>query len=289
METTITFKIESDTLTLDIAIADINSLHLHEMTIPEATEQLASRVKKDGCVRDPVIVDRDSFVVLDGMHRVTAAKTLGCIRMPVCLVDYDDPSICIDTWYRTFQGKSTIQFPVIVNRAGYSVSPTNIERAEDDVEKKKAVGFFADHALCALIERNSSPNIYESYQAISLIETEAKGEGMRIRYETAGDARAGLQSKRLDAIVGPRKISKADVRTYGIRNDPFPHKATRHLIPARPLMVNVTLELLQDSSLSLENLNQTLVNDLRRRTLTRISPGSVIHDRRYDEEVFVFQ
>jgi hypothetical protein len=37
-------------------------------------------------------------VILDGHHRYEALKSLGCTRIPVFLVDYDDPTITLTTW-----------------------------------------------------------------------------------------------------------------------------------------------------------------------------------------------
>jgi hypothetical protein len=112
---------------------------------------------------------------------------------------------------------------------------------------------------------------------------------MEVLYETAYDAKSKLKGGEFSAILGPRKIAKEDVKKYGVIGNPFPHKATRHMIPARPLGVNIPLESLRAHSGSLEDINRKLVADLRSRTLRKIPPGSLLEGRRYEEQVFIFE
>ena len=95
------YTIYHEKLSLHLKIVDINSLFLHEETIPEMLENLAAEIRMDETLRHPVIVDKESFVVLDGMHRVAALKLLSCRRIPACLVNYKSPSISVGAWYRT--------------------------------------------------------------------------------------------------------------------------------------------------------------------------------------------
>ena len=51
-------------------------------------------------VKNPIIVTQyqGRYIALDGMHRVTALKALGCRDIVVYEVDYDDPSIGLFGW-----------------------------------------------------------------------------------------------------------------------------------------------------------------------------------------------
>lgn len=282
------FKIDAGSLTLEIALVDIDSLHLHEETLPEATKELAEWIENDGFVRDPVIVDLDTCVVLDGMHRVMATRALNCSWIPACFVDYDSPAIRIETWYRGFKGSSAAALRDLIERCGYALSPAEIEGAEDETEQEKAIGFLANSETCFII-RDGNLDVHQSYRAISAIEEEARKRGLVVRYETGGDARAKLRAGSLDALLGPRRISKEDVRRYGSTGRPFPHKATRHMIPARPLRVDVPLKVLRDRDGSLKELNHRLMGDLHAKNLKRVPPGALIEDRRYEEEIFIFE
>lgn len=58
------------------------------------------RLRKDGFVRRPLLVEAEHFVILDGHHRYEALKRLGCRKVPVYLVDYQDEGIGLTTWPR---------------------------------------------------------------------------------------------------------------------------------------------------------------------------------------------
>ena len=100
----IAYIIEGNGLQLNIALIETEKLILHEEIIPESLERLRNNIKFDNIVHSPVIVDSNSLVILDGAHRVTALKSLGCRYTPVCLVDYYNQEIKLDRWCRTFRG-----------------------------------------------------------------------------------------------------------------------------------------------------------------------------------------
>ncbi len=75
------------------ALLKVDSLLIHEQVDATHLAVLTARLLDDGEVRQPVIVDRESRVILDGHHRVTALRGLGCTLVPAYLVDYADPGI----------------------------------------------------------------------------------------------------------------------------------------------------------------------------------------------------
>jgi len=79
-------------------ILDIGSLRGHEEVIPENLEKRTAKLLERGFYK-PIIVDRESMVILDGHHKWTAAKNLGLARVPVLLVDYlADGGVEVDVW-----------------------------------------------------------------------------------------------------------------------------------------------------------------------------------------------
>lgn len=65
----VAYTIDHEGLRLDIALAPTDRLHIHEETIPERVSSLGDRIMRDGVQSAPIIVDRGTYVVLDGMHR----------------------------------------------------------------------------------------------------------------------------------------------------------------------------------------------------------------------------
>jgi len=82
----------------EIKNIDINLLKQHEMIIECHLERLSLEIENDGCIKDPIIVDKNTMVILDGHHRYNALKRMGAKLCPVCLVDYKSKKIKVGCW-----------------------------------------------------------------------------------------------------------------------------------------------------------------------------------------------
>jgi L-serine kinase (ADP) len=76
-----------------ITIININKLISHEMILDERLKQVKIDLLARGFLKNPVIVDRDNLIILDGHHRVAALKQLGANKIPAYLVDYQNKDI----------------------------------------------------------------------------------------------------------------------------------------------------------------------------------------------------
>jgi hypothetical protein len=72
---------------LKIALVPIDELKPHEKGSPLYLELLKQEILMDGVLKYPIIADEKSYVILDGMHRWLALKSLGYTLIPVMLVD----------------------------------------------------------------------------------------------------------------------------------------------------------------------------------------------------------
>jgi hypothetical protein len=72
---------------LKVALLPIDALKPHEKGSPLYLELLKQEILRDGVLRYPIIADEKTRVILDGMHRWLALKSLGYTRIPVILVD----------------------------------------------------------------------------------------------------------------------------------------------------------------------------------------------------------
>jgi len=75
------------------ALVETDSLRPHEQVDEAHLRRLTEEIRRDGVLYRPVLVDRQSLVILDGHHRVLALRHLGCRFAPAYLVDYDDARI----------------------------------------------------------------------------------------------------------------------------------------------------------------------------------------------------
>jgi hypothetical protein len=65
----------------------LDQLKPHEKGSPLYLELLKQEILEDRVLKYPIIADEKTFVILDGMHRWLALKSLGYTLIPVMLVD----------------------------------------------------------------------------------------------------------------------------------------------------------------------------------------------------------
>ena len=75
-------------MTAKTILIKINKLRAHEQTSPERVVEVMREIKQTGKIKNPIVVDKKSLVILDGHHRVEVLKKLGCKKAPVMQVDY---------------------------------------------------------------------------------------------------------------------------------------------------------------------------------------------------------
>ncbi len=271
-------------LKLEIKLEEIKKLYIHEEIIPRIVEWLSVEIKR-GIYKHPVIVDKETLVVLDGVHRVAALQHLGYKLIPVCLVNYSNPSIRVKSWFRTIENgqKTGKNVRKDLEESGY-----NLQEIVDNELKRKMcdreiiIGIVTSRKCYGIPGKIES--IKEIYEYIKQLERNLRSVGYNIGYETESDAVNKVKSgKALAAIIVPR-ITKRDVVTAALSGEMFVHKSTRHVIPARPLFVNVPIEWLNMDS---KEANKLLLEHLSKKKLRRLPAGQTL-DRRYKEELYVF-
>ena len=281
------FQIIHPNIRLEIRLEEVEKLHIHEEVIPDILRKLTEDIRADGYFKHPVIVDSKTLVVLDGMHRVAAAENLGYRFIPVCLVEYDNPHIKVGCWCRVVNHSSNLEKIVrSVRELGFTVEECRRETARKLVDERKATTAIVSRSRCFAVY-GSQKNIREIYDAIKQIELKLRSEGYSIGYDTESDAQDKVSSEKTLSMFITPKVSKRDVVTVALKGKVFAHKTTRHVIPVRPLFVNVPLEWLY-GTLSLKKANENLVRHLAKKQVTRLPPGQVL-DRRYEEELYVFK
>lgn len=83
----------------EIKLIALALLKQHERIVAGHLARLAQQLGRDGFISDPIIVDRNTMVILDGHHRFNILKNMGLKLIPACLVDYkDDTAITVDCW-----------------------------------------------------------------------------------------------------------------------------------------------------------------------------------------------
>ena len=274
-------------LELHITISNIADLYLHEEIVPELLDELVRAIDSDGYLKHPVIVDGGSHVVLDGMHRVAALKELGCVRVPVCFVDYESPAISVGCWYRAIKGAEAPGRVVAeVEEMGFVVEEVeNVDEGRIGVSPVVAAIKALDRALFI---HASFGGLKEAYDVVREVEEGLRASSFEVLYETEGDALRMLRGGLVDALLLTPRLTKEGIIRTALSGDVFSYKATRHVVPARPLHVDVPLTLLRGDR-GLDEVNDELGRMLRRRRLRLVSGGNVFEGRKYEEDIYVFE
>ena len=280
------FIIKNPLIDLELKLVEIDKLHIHEEIIPDSVNKLSKAIEKDTSVMHPVLVDKKTLVVLDGMHRVWSLKHLGYKLIPVCLLDYNNPNIIIKSWFRTIEHekKTSSDLKTDLEKLGYKLQKTTDDVMQKKInEKKYIVGIVTSDKSYGIPGKTGSTK--ETYEYIKKLEENLHSIGYTIGYETGDDAINKTKTGKVLAAITAPQITKKDVVDVALAGEVFVHKSTRHVIPARPLFVNVPLKWL---NMKADDANKLLVEYLSKRKLKHLPAGQIL-DRRYEEELYVFE
>jgi hypothetical protein len=280
------FHISHPKIELELQLYEVDKLHIHEEIIQESVEKLIKAFKEDQYAKHPILVDKATLVILDGMHRTWAFKHLGYKLIPVCLMEYNNPNIIVKSWFRTIQHEQKTWKDLLTDlkELGYIIQDVKEEELQSKIRNQEAlIGIVTSENSYGVLGKPR--NIKNTYEYIKQLEETLREIGYQIGYETREDALWKAKDGTILAAVTAPEITKQDIVEVALAGQVFVHKATRHVIPARPLFVNVPFKWM---NLEPEEANKLLVESLSKKKMRRLPPGQTL-DRRYEEELYVFE
>ena len=264
-----------------ITLRKTTDLKPHEETVAEDLKGLVDALKDNPILRHPVIADRRTGIVLDGTHRLAAIKQLKCNFIPSALVDYDDPQILIERWFRLFSG-SNIR---ILENDLMKLRPREVSHDEcEEGLSKRSWYATVENPTSGLAFPTSSQSPHEMSRGAYAIEMAARNRGINVAYQDNKELKAADSESRIMSTI---KIEKGEVAETVKNGKLFPPKSTRHLVPSRPLGGGVPIDWLQGSDFS--NAQSRYQEYLKSRKVKQLPEGSRVGSRRYLEEVFLFE
>lgn len=275
------YPIDGAKIPIVIKLNKTSDLKPHEETVPEDLKRLVDALRDNPVLRHPIIADRKTGIVLDGTHRLAAAKRLRCNFIPAALVDYDDPQITIERWFRLFSG------PNIRNLEDDLKQMNPMEVSHDECENglsKRLWYATVETPISCLAFPARKPSCYDMVRDSHELELAARRDGVKVDYQDNRDIGA-KGSRRL--VMSTVKIQKSEVIETVEKGRLFPPKSTRHLVPSRPLGAGVPLDWLQGSDFS--EAQSRYQEYMQSRKVRRLPEGSRVGSRRYLEEVFLFE
>ena len=79
-------------------MARIDRLKEHEEVDEKRLERLLKEIAFTGVLKRPIMVDRNTGVIIDGHHRFNAIKRLGYQKIPAVFIDYQSAGIQVQAW-----------------------------------------------------------------------------------------------------------------------------------------------------------------------------------------------
>ncbi len=286
------YRIETETLELQLEIVPVSSLVPHEEIIPDAADELILEFSNWTNLQNPIIVDQDSMV-LDGHHRFFVFKALHFKYIPVCRINYLRESVQLRYWFRILEhagGQNQARAIAASMRASLRRIP----------DKKTLAALMRKNPFCwgvqgpdgcdlVTCDAGTVCDAVSAYKALEDFQTRLRKKGMDIRYIpcqniTEHDSVSPTPDQ---VIIWTPQITKEMVVETVRQGKKFPPKATRHLVPARPLHVDVPTRWLKED-ITIDEINRRFKELLNRKGVKRFGPGQVVNGRYYEEELFVF-
>ncbi|MBN3857503.1 ParB N-terminal domain-containing protein [Paraburkholderia sp. Ac-20340] len=81
-----------------VAVKPIEFLVQSEAVDHTNVDKLVCEIRTSGKWTTPIPVSRETGIVMDGNHRLTAAAILGLRHLPCVLLDYLDPRVSVTEW-----------------------------------------------------------------------------------------------------------------------------------------------------------------------------------------------
>jgi len=85
-------------LIVKIETVKLTDLRPHEEIEPVRLNALRDEIRSDKILKKPIVVDKETMIILDGHHRYNSFKQLGLSKIPVHFVDYRSRTISVTGW-----------------------------------------------------------------------------------------------------------------------------------------------------------------------------------------------
>jgi hypothetical protein len=287
------YCIKTNKLTLELKVVPVKTLLQHEQIIPHKAGRLTYEFKNLAHLQNPIIVD-ENYVVLDGNHRTHVFNALNFKYIPVCKIDYLNDSTKLRCWFRLLGQVPNIG---IVEKT-FESSGCRLHKVPDKSSlmeiletHKDACGIQCTDG-CIFIEfpERVSQDAVAIFDLLQQIQRQLTSLEITLDYIPCNAVHTELFCSKLNvnqAVVWTPRLTKKAVISAAKKKKMFAPKTTRHVIPARPLNVNVPGYWLNEN-ISLEAINQRFETFLQTKQVRRFGPGQIIDGRYYEEELFVF-
>ena len=187
-----------------VRLVEVGRLLPHEEFVPSRAREVARSILRLGAVLRPILVEANTYVVLDGAHRLAALRMLGARYAPAILVDY--ASVGLGGWLRVYGAGA-------------------LRDARDLLPVARA--YRLGGALALELEGE------DSYAAVRALE--------RLGHRLLAALPPGSVPPPNALVVIPPRPTRELVLRAAMGGEPLPPKSTRHLTPLKNVYSPVPL------------------------------------------------
>ena len=202
-------------------LIDIDLLHPHEQIDPIRLQEIKKQLIKDGIQREPIIIEGNHLIVLDGHHRIRALKDLGYSKVVAYKINYNDNNLILKTWYPAIKGSKKDLQTTLHNHIASSETKQILARCPRLILHDK------EHNLKT--DRKTIMNSILGRFGIRYVQNEEKARELARHDNFAG-------------CIIFESIGKQDVINAALSGSILPPKTTQHIIPCRPVKCFIPLE-----------------------------------------------
>lgn len=229
-------------------IVPLAQCHPHEQVLPERVDRIAADILRKGVIEDPLIVTRfpnttDQWLVIDGMHRFSACQKLGLRYIAVHEIDYNDPQVTLETWDIITHAPFHPEHKLPAEYAFKKYPWTKAREIQAQLHRRQILVAIADrNDEIVVVEKMGDGHSVETLmQVIDAIDQVIDREHLDPEFVADDQSIAQFETGIGASLILRPRFTKAEVIAQTLQGHLFPYKSTRHLIPNRPLHLNVPL------------------------------------------------
>jgi len=253
-----------------LQILPTEKLLAHEEIIPFNFQRLRESMLNMGRLVDPIIVDKDHHIVIDGNHRKAVLDSIKCPNAACQLIDYQSKEIGIGSWFpvsKTVKPEGIAGFKP--EKVDFEAGMRAIERMEGTFLYVKKLNGKKECYLYNSNERTVTGVISQQRKFLKTIE--------QTDVQYVADDKVEEYLDRGYTAFCRRLYTKDEIIAEALAGRRMPPKSTRHTIPERIIRLNLHLGWLAEPT----DVCKQMMDDMLSR---RLNEGSI---RRYTETVIV--
>ncbi len=252
-----------------ILVAPLAQCVAHEGVVPRWVDQIAANLLNEGVMKNPMVVTTPhrggKRIVIDGMHRFAALRKLEISHAVVYEIDYASPDVALGGWDAlTLRPLRVQEFLIrLFAERGYQLkSSVSIAAAQQAVDQRRAVLAAYDGRRVYTLNPKKKATVEECVVVSQQLDAALDADGYRPLYVADTLAISDYHQTGAKSLFIRPHYTKAEIIARTLTGKIFPRKSTRHIIPGRPLRVDIGLPLLR-AKISLAAKNRLLQEHLQ--------------------------